>query len=52
MSDEVRRNIEQTVELMKQLDIHDTSIIKASAYVLKARQDMEDASANSEKETA
>lgn len=41
MSEEQKKDIERTVEVLKQLDKNSLSLIDSGARLLKARQDME-----------
>lgn len=42
MSEETKKDIETTVDLLKGLDKQSLLLIQAGAQMLKARQDMED----------
>jgi len=42
LSDEKKKDIEETVEVLKQLDRNSLLLIKNGAEMLKARQDMDE----------
>lgn len=46
MSEETKKDIETTVDLLKGLDKQSLLLIQAGAQMLKARQDMEDKNEN------
>lgn len=43
MSEEKKQNIDEMVDILKDLNADDLALIKGGAMILKAKQDMQDA---------